>query len=173
MTLAELGSVGELVGAIATVATLLYLALQIRATGLATKRQALDGTIDRIVRWELRLAESPELLRVWIAGTRDYEALDLEDRVRFAAISSEILALLESTLEAVKHGDVKAETGVATKAFIENLLRNPGFRDYWTENGRHKPAADFVEVVDAVFEATSTQRPSAPGPLPLHMPIED
>jgi len=38
MTISELGSLGEIIGAAATVATLLYLAAQIRANTLATKR---------------------------------------------------------------------------------------------------------------------------------------
>ena len=37
-----IGAIGEVVGAIATVASLIYLSLQVRANTLVTKRHALD-----------------------------------------------------------------------------------------------------------------------------------
>lgn len=48
MTISELGSIGELIGAVATVATLLYLALQIRANTHQAKYNAINDIIDRI-----------------------------------------------------------------------------------------------------------------------------
>ena len=66
MTISELGSVGELIGAIATVATLLYLALQIRANTLADKYKAINDIIDRIVGWQSRIANSTDLMEAWI-----------------------------------------------------------------------------------------------------------
>ena len=75
VTIGELGSLGEIIGAIATVATLLYLAIQIRSNTLASKRRALDNTIDRIARWSARLTESPDLLRAWIDGHQSFNRL--------------------------------------------------------------------------------------------------
>ena len=51
MTISELGSVGELIGAIATVATLMYLALQIRANTLSAKYSAINDIINRVIKW--------------------------------------------------------------------------------------------------------------------------
>ena len=68
MTINELGSLGEIIGAVATISTLLYLALQIRSNTLPTRRQALDDTIERLARWSTRLVDSPDLLRTWIDG---------------------------------------------------------------------------------------------------------
>ncbi|HVH18917.1 MAG TPA: hypothetical protein VNF72_11495 [Myxococcota bacterium] len=44
MTLQDLGSIGEIVGAIATVATLIYLAIQIRANTSAVQSAAAQSS---------------------------------------------------------------------------------------------------------------------------------
>ena len=170
MTIAELGSIGELVGAVATVATLLYLAAQVRANTLATKRQALDDTIDRVVRWEARLVGSPDLIRAWINGARDYHGLPTEDRLRFTALLVEILAGIEATLEAAKFGGVKPETVEAVHGMLRQLSRNKGVREYWEANGRHTFAVDFAREVDRLFEVAGATEPLPPGPLPFHVP---
>ena len=85
MSISELGSVGELIGAIATVATLLYLALQIRANTLADKYKAINDIIDRIVGWQSRIANSTDLMEAWIQGTKSYNDLQIENKLRFSA----------------------------------------------------------------------------------------
>ena len=45
------GSIGELLGTIATIATLIYLAVQIRMSYSLSRRQALDHGVDRLSEW--------------------------------------------------------------------------------------------------------------------------
>ena len=62
MSIMELGALGEFVGAFAVVATLIYLALQIRSNTNVEKaaalREVLDGYVDRN---NVLLYQSPEL----------------------------------------------------------------------------------------------------------------
>ena len=92
MTISELGSVGELIGAIATVATLLYLALQIRANTLADKYKAINDIIDRIVGWQsngnqefngsmIQGTKSHNDLQIENEGTQNYHGLNIEEQV--------------------------------------------------------------------------------------------
>ena len=61
MTIAELGSVGELVGAIAVLATLIYLSIQTRLT-----RQAAQETDKADVDWFIGvLIENPVAIDKW------------------------------------------------------------------------------------------------------------
>ena len=168
MTIAELGSIGELVGAAATVATLLYLAIQIRANTRATRRQTLDDTIDRLVQWQRRLAESPDNFRCWIDGHRDFSGLSIEDRVRFTSLMSEVLAAFEATLDAAKSGDVKPETVKAVRVLILQLFRSKGVRDYWDTTALF--ASDFMKEVHEISDEARRIPEDAPGHLPYHVP---
>jgi hypothetical protein len=170
VTISELGSLGEVIGAVATVATLLYLALQIRANTLAAKHQNLSDIIDRVIRWEARLADSPDLMHSWTAGTKSYLKLQIDEQVRFTSLAFEILATCEATLESAKYGGVKVETVGAVKEVIHQLLRNKGIQEYWEVSGSKAMAVDFVQEVNVILEATKTLNSDIPGPLPFHMP---
>jgi hypothetical protein len=171
MTLAELGSVGELVGGVATIATLIYLSLQIRANTLATKRQSLDDVIDRVIRWQSRLVDSPDLIRSWRNGQESFSTLSDEDQLRFAALSLEIFSALESGIEAGKFGDIKPETAEAARSLVGNLTRSKGIREWWETNGRNIMAADFVREVDLISENARTTDSDISGPLPFRPPV--
>ena len=173
MTLSELGSLGELIGAVATVATLLYLALQIRANTLATKRQSLDDTIERVIRWGARLVESPEQASAWIHGTRCFHDLSLEDQIRFTTLLTEFLAGVEATLEAAKFGDVKPESVDAARGIVASLFRNQGVRECWDSNGRQIFAQDLVAEVDRIYATLSDATDGPSGPLPFHISEAD
>ena len=83
MTIDELGSVGELVGAIATVATLLYLALQIRQSTVATLQTALYQAIESGSHVRLEFVQNPDAAGLYLRGVRDPDSLSPEDALRF------------------------------------------------------------------------------------------
>ena len=167
MTISELGSVGELIGAIATVATLLYLALQIRANTLSAKYSAINDIINRVIKWQSRIADTPDLMSSWKEGTQDYHALNIEDQVRFTSIAVEMLAAIEATLETAKNDGIKPESVDAVRAMVHQLKRNKGVREYWESSGRNLFAQDFVSEVDVILQEAANAESEEPGPLPL------
>ena len=170
MTIDELGNIGELVGAVATVGTLVYLALQIRANTLATKHQASINTSERIIHWFSRLGSSPEDVRCWIDGQRSFTALSLEDQLRFAALIGEVLAPCESALDAAKSGDAKPEAADAVRQIIVELFRAQGVREWWD---RHPIfTRTFTTEVDQLSKAARNIAEDVPGRLPFHIPTK-
>lgn len=152
MTISELGSLGELVGAIATVATLLYLAIQIRANTLVTRRQALKDTIDDVIGWAAHVAATPENLHCWINGQGGFYKLSTEDQLRFTALCMEIFGAIEATFEAGKSGGVKSETVGAVTGMILQLSRNNGVWEWWSDMGQYLFADDFSKEVGRIAE---------------------
>tara|TARA_B100000700_G_scaffold66438_1_gene73279 strand:+ start:1742 stop:2263 length:522 start_codon:yes stop_codon:yes gene_type:complete len=170
MTISELGSVGELIGAIATVATLMYLALQIRANTLSAKYSAINDIINRVIKWQSRIADTPDLMSSWKEGTQNYHGLNIEKQVRFTSIAVEMLAAIEATLEAAKNDGIKPESVDAVRAMVHQLMRNKGVREYWVASGRNLFAQDFVDEVDIILKDATNERSEEPGPLPFYMP---
>ena len=173
MTISELGSIGELVGAIATVATLLYLALQIRANTLSAKYSAINDIINRVIKWQSRIADTPDLMSSWKEGTQSYHSLNIEEQVRFTSIAVEMLAAIEATLETAKNDGIKPESVDAVRAMLHQLMRNKGVREYWEISGRNLFAQDFVSEVDVILKDAANADSAEPGPLPFYMPMQD
>jgi hypothetical protein len=171
MSISELGSLGEIIGAIATVATLLYLALQIKANTYSAKYDAINDIINRVIKWQSRISDTPHLIESWTEGTKSYRDLNVEEQVRFTSIIVEILAAIEATLETAKTDGIKPESVAAVRAMVHQLMRNQGVREYWTISGRNLFAQDFVVEVDAILKSATKTDPQDSGPLPFYMPL--
>jgi hypothetical protein len=83
MTIAELGSPGEFVAAVATILTLVYLALQIRQSNRLLENSALRGIQYDADRWRAYLIDKKEVAGVYRNGLTKSKELDDEDRLRF------------------------------------------------------------------------------------------
>jgi hypothetical protein len=86
VTIQDLGSIGELVAALATVATLLYLAMQIRQNSLLIR----SSTYQAGNQWNLAAmstaAQSPQAAKVLMQGLADPRQLNDEERTQFTVI---------------------------------------------------------------------------------------
>ena len=149
MTISELGSIGELIGAIATVATLMYLALQIRANTLSAKYSAINDIINRVIKWQSRIADTPDLMSSWKEGTQNYHGLNIEEQVRFTSVAVEMLAAIEATLETAKNDGIKPES-VDAVHMVHQLMRNKVFESIGKLGGNL--FLDFVNEVDIILK---------------------
>ena len=118
MTIEELGSLGEFVGAIATVGTLVYLAVQIREHNLFSRRQALDTVLERAARWYEVLNQNPDLLDLYLTARETFSCLEEREQWRFHSLMMTIFAVYEGGLESAKQHAVKNELVLAMKTAI-------------------------------------------------------
>ena len=91
---------------------------------LEASSKAINDIIDRIVGWQSRIANSTDLMEAWIQGTKSYNDLQIENKLRFSAIVFDIFTACEACLEAAKHGGIKSESSNTVKIKIDHLLKN-------------------------------------------------
>jgi hypothetical protein len=95
MTLMEtaqlLGNLGEFVGAIAVVATLAYLTLQVRQNSKIVEATVSNAITRSRNELNVAIATNPDLSETLLAGMQDYKSLSLEQRQRFNAWVTAIL----------------------------------------------------------------------------------
>ena len=163
MTIQDLGSIGEVVGALATVATLGYLALQIRANTRATLAEARRTTLHHRTSGYSELIANEDFALIFEKGLAGREPLTSTERIRFDFFFSRMLA--DSDLMVAEQAD-----GLATMEAVEpgianmvSLLRTPGGRKCW-KRLRGNLGADFRKRIDAGLDAdelTSSAEPAA------------
>ena len=83
VTIQDLGSFGELVAALATVATLIYLAVQIRQNTQTTQAASFHAIYDSMNHVNVAVIQNSELTRIWLAGSEDRSTLNPEERHKF------------------------------------------------------------------------------------------
>jgi hypothetical protein len=155
MTLMEisqvLGNVGEFAGAIAVVATLLYLAIQVREAGKSSKFAAVQANREARIAWLSSLRDSPHLPAIQLkilAG----EALEAEDELRLAYHYGADWALLYSEWVQRELG-VMGEFATSDEMTMKFLLSSERAMEVWRGVSERSFPARFVEYVNKAAPA--------------------
>ena len=148
MTLAQLlGNYGEFVGAIAVVATLLYLAVQIRHSGTQTEIQNEQSQYEQ---WNTALllpASSPQVSDLCVRGRPSRSELSEGERLQFDTILTVAINAIEHAYR--RSEDPESDPDSSTWVSIARFwLEHPGGIEFW-ESQRGLFYQGFSEWVDA------------------------
>lgn len=135
MSIQDLGSIGELVGAIATVATLVYLAAQIRANTQAVRSAAAQSVHEAFATWYRTLAVETGLAGIAVRGLRDYASLSEEERARFVATFMAYLFCCQDAFIKWREGSLSPQLWSGWELVMMNLVIPAGGRAFWRERG--------------------------------------
>jgi hypothetical protein len=80
-----ISAIGQLVGALAVVISLIYLANQVRGNARETRLAAMRSTLDFLNRFTQQIAEHADLAELRNRGFDNFESLEGVDRTRFGS----------------------------------------------------------------------------------------
>ena len=141
MNLQDLGNLGEFVGAIAVVVTLVYLALQIRHNTRALGHSEGRAILEDGNTWRAKLIQDPEIAELYRKGLLDPGALDPIEKLRFRMLLD---TLFVTWLYGFQAGDI---TGYDGESHVRGTLARPGGAQYWADQKDHFDP-EFVQYVD-------------------------
>lgn len=153
MTLVDLANIAQLVSAGAVIVSLVYLAIQIRQNTIqirANSRVARLALQEDFVATQqesmMRLAENPELYRIWRLGSTAPERMSDEERERFGMLLFSQMYRYAMMVQA-REIDPLAQDRALLQLGL--MLRLPAFRSWW-ERQRYLFAFDaaFVAIID-------------------------
>jgi hypothetical protein len=153
MTLQDLSDVAQIVSSGAVIVSLVYLAIQIRQN---TTQIRANSRIQRLAVQEnfvatqqemmVRVAENPELYRVWRAGSTASESMSDEDRERFGML---LFSQMYRYYQAWQARDVEPLEQERTLRQIDLFAPMPAFQSWWQRQSRlFGFDAEFVAIVD-------------------------
>lgn len=157
MTIQQLGSLGEFVAAIATLVTLIYLALQIRrntAMARATGTSEHTATLNQL---NFSLSENPELCKVYFDGLANPQSLSDDDIPRFEMMIGSYLACLWQTYHLYEEGALSDGIWTHHLGQLKWLASQPGFRFHW-ERWERSDDVPFNVLVTNIMK----ERPAPP-----------
>lgn len=135
VTIQELGSIGEIVAAAATVATLVYLAFQIRANTVAVQATAAQSVHEAFASWYHLLAADASLSQLVVNGLRDYSSLSETDKARFVATFMAFLSYCQDAFIKWREGSLSPDLWRGWELVMMNLVNAPGGKEFWAERG--------------------------------------
>ncbi len=156
MNILELGAIGELVGGVAVVATLIYLALQVRQNTAQSRRDGAASGLNFPAQLCL-MTESEENAEVLRSGLRDFSSLTPNQAACFNSLLLGLFAAFVGVLDLHKAGLITPDEFEATEGNFARFIIAPGGREWWDQTKQMYPARG----VDAVEEAVSKRQLSS------------
>ena len=147
VSLQDLGSIGEFVAAIATVATLVYLAVQIRmntTTVRTTSHHAGSTAWSELV---AKIAADPVLSEIYHSGRVTPDELSKPDARRFSLVFDAMLAQVENIYIQYANGQLPQSNQDRFANILRAQFGTPGVQQYWSRN-RNLFTAEFVRYIE-------------------------
>jgi len=134
--LEDLGNLGDFIGGVAVVVTLIYLAFQIRHNTMSVEAAAVQSASQSFADIVESFARDPEMMKLYLTGTRDYEGLSGEERQRFAAIMGSMLHRFEGLVVLSDRGILPPRSWDGAVNRLRGAFARPGTLAWW-QRGRY------------------------------------
>lgn len=99
-----IAAVGDIIGAIAVVISLVYLAVQIRISNKATQQAVSQELMETAWQTLSQLSTNPTLAKLWVKGSAN-EKLTLPESVQYRTFLLQLLNLWERTYRLSEEGN--------------------------------------------------------------------
>ena len=149
-----IGAIGEIIGAIAVVASLIYLSVQIRHNSRQIEEQVRALNADSLTaiensfsKFRQSIINNSQMASLWRRGLECFNDLDDDEKCQISALFQEFCWAWENTFTRTTAGDYTSD---GVDPFIKNLihiLNHPGAREWWSE-GKREFSEEFVKLID-------------------------
>src|SRR5919204_1023116 len=135
MDLGDLANFAQIIGALAVVASLFYVAHQIRQNTNAVRSAAAQSVHEHFASWYSVFTTDAELSQLAVKGLRDYSSLDEVEKARFIATYMGFLSYSQNAFLKWREGSLARPLWMGWELVIMNLICSPGGRAFWKERG--------------------------------------
>ena len=163
MSLEEWGVIAEIVGALAVVITLVYLAVQVRhskesldANTRAIRGQAISD-VTRNVHDQMQMLAQGHDMTEWFTRFITGDALDTKDAVLTDAFLSAIFMARQNEFLQWQQGLLDETVFQSLHHVTRLILLSPNGEHWWQHEGRNMYAPAFVEFVDELCSEKSSE----------------
>jgi hypothetical protein len=143
-----LGNLGDFIGGIAVLVTLIYLALQIRQNTAALKT-ASRQSIAAGYRENNRLRLDPAAALAWTKGLTSFPDLSFEENNYFSTLIIDEALFFQGAFALYESGQLEEATYGPYLAWFSSVVATPGGTVWWETTGRPIFVPAMVSAVDA------------------------
>jgi hypothetical protein len=144
-----IGAIAETLGAVGVIASLIYLATQIRQNTSNVRNSTAASFADSALAFNTFLAQE-DANRIWWDGLTDPEALPEAEFRRFTQILSTAMTMVQQSHSHFIEGAMSETAWGGQREFVKWLAHKPGFRLYWSEWSSQLDRR-FADLVDEIL----------------------
>lgn len=156
----SLANLGEIIGAIAVVVSLIYLAVQVRQNTQAQQTENFSRALDRVAAMQAALSQDSETSVIFSKGVADVSKLTPKERMQFTWAMYELFGAFEFMFLASKTKSIPEEVWQRWSAAVAFWLSFSGVQAWW--NVRPIPfTASFTSYIESLLKNNPTDTESA------------
>jgi len=170
MSIQEWAALAEIIGAVAVVASLIYLAVQVRQNthqlSMSLKSTEL-AAFERNVESGIRIREifilNPEILKLYARGGESYTDLDDDEKLRFDMVLRNVFSALQGAYVRQLTYENDPTNFAGSERTIDRLVQSRGIRD-WLSHSNPDWRPQFAALVQQrvrLFEETAEEASEA------------
>ena len=126
-----ISAISQMVGSIAVVFSVLYLAMQVHRSTRVAKLAAQDAAATALRDVTKPFAENAELARIWRLGLENLQALSAEDQARFFHSTYQFLKAYETIHFHHVYGLMDEQIWRGWCSLLQHYIASPGIEHYW------------------------------------------
>jgi len=157
MTLDAIGNIGEAVGGLAVVVSLVYLAIQMRLNTASVRSATHQSIVATSATTNAVIAQDKELARIFRVGCENLASLDDDERVQFSFLVSQFIDIFENLYLHHVHGSLDDDFWRPREEAYLDLFRTPGFAHCWRERSSQYSSSFERFMNERIEESTESQ----------------
>jgi len=164
MSLEDLGNIGEFVAAIGVIASLIYLAVQIRHGSASVRATMFLTSSANQSEMTAHVYQDSEMARIFRVGQQGLESLTEDEQTRFVSFFATLFRTYEQMFQQDRMGLLDPEVWEARREAMLRFFKQPGVQSMWRMR-RHAFSKSFRDLVDALQEELKLSKgQQAPAP---------
>ncbi|MEQ8693952.1 MAG: hypothetical protein RIC85_01315 [Gammaproteobacteria bacterium] len=142
-----LGNLGDFIGGIGVVATVIYLAVQVGHSTASTKAASYQAVVSAISDWSRTIGADPSIARIFRVGVENSEELTDDEYTQFEMLVVSGTRNFENIHYQYLAGGISEAAWEGWSNRILTFFNQPGLRPWW-EHHKAAYSSDFREFVD-------------------------
>jgi hypothetical protein len=126
-----ISAVGQMLGAVGVIISIVYLAAQIRNQNKESRRAAMNVLTTHWSDLNRTLVENRDLAALWIRGLQSFDELDGASKLRFGAHMGRFLRMADSLYLSVLDGTLDKRLWRGYEQTLADTVAYPGFQTWW------------------------------------------
>jgi hypothetical protein len=157
VSLETLSAIAQIVAAVGVIASLFYLAVQIRQNTKSQRSLVVDSLTNSLIALLGPQASDLALMRAFTATVEDWDGATEEHRMRTASIFFTLFKLFENAWFQKRQGTLDPEQWEGWDLYMRAYYHRPGVKAWWSLRRAMFAAGfrDYVEATEPVREAVS------------------
>ena len=155
-TLEQAYYIGELVGVLVIVISLIFVALQIHQNTRTMRHEVRNKMRERFLNLQLILAQQEDLADVYQRGRDTFESMSELEQKRFYMICAYELNVMSEAFSSFQEGMLTSSYWDSMKKGIRYQLQSAGVQKYW-KNKKHLYADPFQMLISDLMQEDSVE----------------